>query len=282
MNPLDHTGQKFPLSLMNPNPKARRRRDGPRYFVEFEIDKDAWDSFMGARELAGLVIEAHCTVTAVNEPLAESAPAQPAPAKRATDATTERVVPSVAASAAARVQTLAQRLHIDGYFRNPQLWNQLHQRGIYTLREHKQYIEGLPCLAYMMRGATNPVLSAIGVNVKFLLEGTFMELGCSGDVCLHHVNSAAIAPGGREQPEAPRKVPHFYGVPLCMNGHHSGWAHSKHATREEKEKLLEIAVALTAFRVKQAIKTYLGIESFSVVTAEMLTRFELEIGFTAE
>ena len=284
MNPLDHTGQEFQLSLMNPNPKAARLKDGPRYRVEFEVDQETFDQFMSARELSGLVIECRAEVTALNEPIAGSAPTPPAPGKRATDITTEKVGTSVAASAPARVQSLAQRLHIDGYFRNPRLWNVLHQRAIYTMQEHKKFIEGMPCLFEMLRGrawlvGSGSLLREVGINMNQLLASVGRELACEGDVCLHHVNSAALPAAGREQPEAPRKVPHFYGVPLCMNGHHTGWAHSKHATREEKEKLLEIAVALTAYRVKDAIKTYLGVEHLSGVTAEMLAKFELEIGF---
>ena len=282
MNPLDHTGQEFMLSLANPNPKARRRKDGPRYFVEFEIDSETFENLMGCRELAGMVIECRAEVAALNEPIAESAPAQPAPEKRATNVATERLATTVVASAPARVQSLAQRLHIDGYFRNPRLWNVLHQRGVYTLQEHKKWIESQPCLATQMRQRVQmPRGEMIFDYPKPLMQGTFLELACSGEVCLHHVNSAAIAPGGREQLEAPRKVPHFYGVPLCMNGHHSGWVHTKYATREDKEGLLEIAVALTAHRVKEAIKIYLDLESLSAITENMLATFEADLGLKA-
>lgn len=67
-NPLDTEGEPFQLSLMNPNPKARRLKDGARYFVTFEVDPDAFELFMGARELAGMVIEAEAQVTALNTP----------------------------------------------------------------------------------------------------------------------------------------------------------------------------------------------------------------------
>jgi len=68
MNPLDAVGQRFSLSLANPNPKAARLKDGARYRIEFEVDKDTWDDFMGARELAGLVIECEAEVTGLNTP----------------------------------------------------------------------------------------------------------------------------------------------------------------------------------------------------------------------
>lgn len=152
------------------------------------------------------------------------------------------------------VASLAQRMHVTGYFRNPNLWRALHISGIYTLQQHKAFVESMTCL---VRGALN--------------------MPCHGDVCLHHCTSAAIAAAGDLQPENPRKIPHWYGVPLCMN-HHRHWLHQGGATREDKEELLVKAVALMAGQAKAAIKSYIGIESLSEITEEMLRAFEEEIG----
>lgn len=276
MNPLDRVGEVFQLSLANPNPKAARLKDGPRYRVEFEIDAETFEQFMAARELGGMVIEAHATVTALNNPMTASSPAARAEGvgANAADGQTKPRTPGNA---------LAAQLHRDGYFRNPNLWNRLHQRGIYTLVAHKERIEALPCLFSMLRepewrktqGVLLRELDVSGWHV--LLQGRAFGTPCSGDVCLHHVAGAAVPAAGREQPGAPRKVPHFYGVPLCHE-HHANWAHSKYATREEKEKLREVAVALTAYAVKAAVKRYIRIESLREITRGQLDAFEREIG----
>lgn len=273
-NPLDQVGREFPLSLANPNPKAARLKDGPRYRVEFEVDAETFDMFMSCRELSGLVIECGAVVTGLNTPQAAAdgvegvgAQSGPAPAEPRTPGTNGH--------------SLAYILHRDGYFRNPALWRALHAHGVYTLDEHRPWVESMPCLAVTVRTRESPAskqaLTKLGVNVEPLLAGVMLEIACEGDVCLHHVNSAAAAVGGRDQPGNPRKPLHFYGVPLC-SGHHQGWAHTQFATREDKEKLLEIAVTLTAWRVKAAIKTYLGVESLSGVTPEQFHAFETEIG----
>jgi len=255
MNPLDYTGQEFPLSLMNPNPKARRGKDGPRHFVQFEIDKEMFDNFMDARELAGMVIECRAEVTAVNEPITQAAPAPPAPGKRAADITTERAGTSVAASAPARVQSLAQRLHIDGYWRNSRLWSAMEAAGIYSAEAHKRWIQSQPC---------------------FGLKYHPSDHTCTGDVCAYHTPGAALPAAGKGS-DNPRKPPHWYTVPACHVFH--TWCHSSTgATRQDKQKLIEHAVQLTADRVKEHMKIYIGIESSRELTPEMVDIFEREIG----
>lgn len=55
MNPLD-TGEEFRIELMNPNPSSSKTKDGPKYRVSFEIERDAWDEFMDANT-TGMVLE---------------------------------------------------------------------------------------------------------------------------------------------------------------------------------------------------------------------------------
>jgi hypothetical protein len=152
------------------------------------------------------------------------------------------------APAAAAANYLASHLHVIGFFRNPKLWAAMDAAGIYTENQHQAYIEAQPCVGW----------------------GT---LECSGDVCLHHVKSAANSGVGH-------KPPAFYGVSLCFN-HHRNWAHGTGAhcaTRQDKQDLLERAVAITAENVREVIKRHLKIESLRLLTLEMLHKFESDIG----
>lgn len=44
-NPLEREAQ-FSLTLANPNPSFKTRKDGDHYFVEFELQKDEWEYFV--------------------------------------------------------------------------------------------------------------------------------------------------------------------------------------------------------------------------------------------
>lgn len=156
-------------------------------------------------------------------------------------------------------RSLAQKLHINGYFYNRKLWLALHTSGLYTLQDHKKFIESQACIAPK---ATSGM--------------------CEGDVCAHHCDTAAIeAAGSALQPENPQKPPHWYTVPICF-AHHQKWAHGSHAksaTRSEKLFLNHQASELMAAQAKVEMKVFLGIDSMRELTAEMLERFEKRIGF---
>lgn len=143
---------------------------------------------------------------------------------------------------------LAQKMHRDGYFRNPKLWDAMESKGIYTQEMHKSWVEGLPCCGIEHAG----------------------HIKCSGDVVMHHVKTSANS-GVRIKP------PHWYGVPLCHQ-HHMTWAHGSHAgsaTHEDRHGvLLPHAVQLTADRIKLKFKEALGLSSLSEITQEMLDDFE--------
>jgi len=259
MNPFDKIGQPFSLSLYNPNPKARRRKDGPRYFVEFEIDAETFDLLMSCRELSGLVLEADCTVTAINEPITPAAPAPPAPGKRATDITTERVGTSVAASAPARVQSYAQNLHTLRYWHNSRLWAAMEAMKIYTQREHQAWIEKQPCH-----------------GIVFFKRKTFDRHVCRGDVVAHHTPSAALPAAGKGS-DNPRKPPHWWTVPACAEFH--DWCHGSHgANRDDKQRLVEDGAGFTAERIEQAMKTYIGLADGEHLIEDQVFAFEREIG----
>lgn len=176
-------------------------------------------------------------------------------------ATTEDAGPGGAADPAGPAESapneLARKLHVDGYFRNPKLWEKMEEAGLYLQRDHKEWIESLPCL--------------------FEREREVRHGPCFGDIVLHHCNSAAIPAAGKG--ENPRKPPSWYGVPLCAGGHHQNWAHASNgASRQDKQALLERAVALTAGQMKVMAKKFMGIASLREITPEMLADFERRIG----
>ena len=145
---------------------------------------------------------------------------------------------------------LAQKMHRDGYFRNPKLWDAMEAKGIYTQEIHNQYVESLPCCA----------------RIEYA-----PHINCGGDVVMHHVKTSANSGVGI-------KPKHWYGVPLCHQ-HHMTWAHGSHAgsaTHEDRhDVLLPYAVQLTADRMKLMFKATLGLSSLSEITQEMLSDFEL-------
>jgi hypothetical protein len=145
---------------------------------------------------------------------------------------------------------LAQKMMIDGYFRNPKLWAAMDSAKIYTQATHKQYIERMEC--------ERPTPASCNSN----------DINCEGDIVLHHVRTAANAGTGI-------KPAHWYGVPLC-NCHHN-IAH-KHLDRAGNQDLLSIAVKTTAERMKEALKHHLGLASLADITIQQLTAFELAVG----
>ncbi len=66
-NPLE-TGGMFMFEIMNPNPSSRKTKDGPKYLLNCEIEKDVHELFMMS-ETAGMVLELQGRVIAKNDPL---------------------------------------------------------------------------------------------------------------------------------------------------------------------------------------------------------------------
>jgi hypothetical protein len=62
-NPLEKD-EEFQLSLMNPNPSFRARKDADHYFVDFELSKEEWEYFTDPNiDRTGMVLEMVGTVT---------------------------------------------------------------------------------------------------------------------------------------------------------------------------------------------------------------------------
>lgn len=194
--------------------------DSSGAWIKFQVMPEDLDKFRG---LKGITFDV--TLTNPSEPT-NVAPQKTTPKQKAEN-------------------SLAGKMHRQGYFLNPKLWDVMEQAGIYTQDMHKKYIESLSCL------------------VK--------DNTCDGDIVGHHVRDAANSGTGI-------KPPHWYLVPLCSTTHHENWAH-KTITRQERHKLLEAAVQLTASQMKYHMKKILGRDSLSGISKMELKAFEESIGF---
>lgn len=62
-NPLE-LDDEFSMTLMNPNPSFRTRKDGDHYFIDFEISKEEWEWFTDPNiDRTGMVLELTGMVT---------------------------------------------------------------------------------------------------------------------------------------------------------------------------------------------------------------------------
>ena len=62
-NPLE-SDDEFSMTLMNPNPSCRTRKDGDHYFIDFEISKEEWEWFTDPNiDRTGMVLELTGMVT---------------------------------------------------------------------------------------------------------------------------------------------------------------------------------------------------------------------------
>lgn len=152
--------------------------------------------------------------------------------------------------------TLASRMHKDGYFNNPSLWKAMEAAGVYTQAMHKAWIETLPCCAD-------------GAFTEHRMRHSHLYPRCGGQIVGHHVRTAANAGTGI-------KPPHWFMLPLCC-AHHDWW--HKHIDRAVTIKMSEMAVKMTAGKMKEHAKEYMGRASLSGITVEQLAKFEEAIEF---
>jgi hypothetical protein len=61
MNPLE-SGEMFDLALFNPNPSSSKTKDGPKYRVSFEVEREVWDLFMAAKT-EGMIVACKAMAT---------------------------------------------------------------------------------------------------------------------------------------------------------------------------------------------------------------------------
>lgn len=154
---------------------------------------------------------------------------------------------------------VAKAMHVNGYFRNPRLWDAMEAAGLCTQEQRRKW-------CYRENDCCAP---------RFGLS----REDCDGDVVAHHATSAALPAQGDGQ--HPRKVPDWYTVPLC-NAHHSNWVHGTGlhvATRDQRQQLVTMAIGYTERWIKDVLKAYMGIESLSLVTVAQVEDLERAIDF---
>lgn len=175
---------------------------------------------------------------------------------------------------------LARKMHVNGYFFNRDLWVAMHDKGIWTLQDHKMWIELLGCVFVQdWNPSAGPkpskVIPKIRVNINTLSNAKLLR--CNGQIVAHHCVVANVKAAGKQrQPENPNKIPHWFTIPVC-HAHHD-WCHSKEPSRVDKHDLHNYAIELTAYAIKDAMKVHLGIESLAEITEDQLFVFERELG----
>lgn len=165
--------------------------------------------------------------------------------------------------------SLAYRMHKNGYFFNPKLWVAVEEAGVYTQGMHKIFLERQPCLCGMLDPSN--ALAEGFYRGPLLIPGGILAIRCGGDVVVHHCRSAANAGTGIKPDD-------WYGLPLC-DAHHKS-VHSKATTREFNQALVEFSASVTAARMKMAIKAYIGLDSLAQLTQVELDLFHEFIGYT--
>lgn len=144
--------------------------------------------------------------------------------------------------------SLAQSLFKRGYFFSRELWATCERVGVYTQREHLEWVrQQEPILFY--------------VNVK-----------SEGRVEAHHVNTVAQGAGKGF------KANGWFAVPLMTSQHHH---FHQHGTKHDRERMLEMAWRMTAGQMSDRLKTFMGRDSWSGVTKEDMREVEEKIGFSS-
>jgi len=171
----------------------------------------------------------------------------------------------------ANPDSLAKKMHVKGYFFNPNLWAAMEAADIYTQAEHKRCLETLPCIA---RHHGNEVYLSFCKRLD--VPGPIKTAPCASVdaekiICAHHCRSSANAGTGFKPPD-------WYAVPVC-DAHHK-LIHSKETTQAFNQALVEYSAGLTAYAIKTAMKNVIGIDSLSLLTRDMLDQFHKGIGFS--
>lgn len=144
--------------------------------------------------------------------------------------------------------SLAQALFKRGYFFQRDLWAAMECHDIYTQEEHLLWVR-----------AQDPILFYPNVRSE-------------GPVEAHHVNTLAEGAGKG------LKAPDWFTIPLAASQHRH---FHQHGTREDRERMFDLAVRMTADRMADRLKEYMGRDSWSGVTEEDMREVERTIGFSS-
>lgn len=179
VNPLDFPGQLFELELFNPNPSSSKTKEGPKYRISFEVEREIWDLFM-ASKTEGMIIVAQATVYA--EEQAPAAVSQPTEIRWGEE---------------------AKILRQSGFFRAPDVW-----KAIGTDKQYLAWLKTQPCAygdADMKHHAHECTGQVVPAHVRRVANGagTGIKPEYSAiSLCHHHHtkqhNDGESAMGGKE------------------------------------------------------------------------------------
>lgn len=144
--------------------------------------------------------------------------------------------------------SIAQSLFKRGYFFSRELWSAVERSGVYQQREHLEWVR-----------AQDPILFYVNVPSE-------------GRVEAHHVNTVAEGAGKGF------KANDWFAVPLTTSQHRH---FHDHGTRQDRERMLEMAVRMTAGQMSDRLKDFMGRDSWSGVTKEEMRELEEKIGFSS-
>lgn len=143
-------------------------------------------------------------------------------------------------------KSFAQKMAIDGYFRNPKVWAGMEADGVYTQERHYEAVKKL-----------KPIW-------------IFPKAPREGDIVAHHVRTSENSGTGI-------KPKHWFCIPLHNSQHQM--LHDKGISREVKERLLEQAIEITAKAMRGAFKGRFALITLSGYTREDLIAAEKAMGY---
>ncbi len=143
-------------------------------------------------------------------------------------------------------KSFAQKMAIDGYFRNPKVWAGMEAKGVYTQEQHFAAVKRMKPI-YLFPGLRN-----------------------FGDVVAHHVRTAENSGTGIKPKD-------WFCVPLIHSQHQM--LHDKGLSRERNEKLLEKAIEITAKSMRAAFKGRFALTTLSGYTKQQLIDAEKAMGY---
>lgn len=143
-------------------------------------------------------------------------------------------------------KSFAQKMAIDGYFRNPKVWDGMEAAAVYTQKTHYERVKKM-----------KPIV-------------LFPAYRGEGDVVAHHVRTAANSGTGTKPKD-------WFCVPLHNSQHQR--LHDAGISRESSEKLLEKAIEITAKSMRGAFKGRFALTTLSGYTKEQLIDAEKAMGY---
>ena len=143
-------------------------------------------------------------------------------------------------------KSFAQKMAIDGYFRNPKVWAGMEAADVYTQERHYRWVKKMK-----------------PITIWPAHRG-------EGDIVAHHVRTAENSGTGI-------KPKHWFCVPLYNSEHQM--LHDQGISREVNERLLEKAIEITAKAMRAAFKGRFALTTLSGYTKQQLIDAEKAMGY---